>query len=303
MVYDAFSPPFCKVVVESYSVALIYDRTRTVLSQHLFSFLTVRLQRPSQYSVVASRKRGNTHQGHPIFFSLFARNFVSDSFGSQTGHQTRIMKFRNIIGSIHASSTEDDTQEDSPMDLSVKKSPPNHGLEATSTHLEDPITSSNHSIHDPSVYNQLLARYLLMNPQFHSSISLPNMLPYLLMQHQSTLTGFSSTQDQKDKEEDRSRRRESATTTFFDGDRNDHARPSSSSSPAFDFNSDTALMKTVGDRKRISRPLTGRYVRHGRGASLETIVSLKRMLLQKTRMNQLSKSSLKVKTKTTRQRR
>jgi len=46
-----------------------------------------------------------------------------------------------------------------------------------------------------------------------------------------------------------------------------------------------------GDRKRISRPLTGRHVRHGTGASPSTLVTLRNMLRERQRKKESVGSS------------
>ena len=41
------------------------------------------------------------------------------------------------------------------------------------------------------------------------------------------------------------------------------------------------------DRKRISRPLTGKHVRHGTGASPSTLVSLRNMIQQRQKLKEI----------------
>lgn len=43
------------------------------------------------------------------------------------------------------------------------------------------------------------------------------------------------------------------------------------------------------DRKRISRPLTGKHVRHGTGASPSTLVSLRNMITQRQKLKEIGK--------------
>ena len=43
------------------------------------------------------------------------------------------------------------------------------------------------------------------------------------------------------------------------------------------------------DRKRISRPLTGKHVRHGTGASPSTLVSLRNMIQQRQKLKEIGK--------------
>jgi len=49
-----------------------------------------------------------------------------------------------------------------------------------------------------------------------------------------------------------------------------------------------------GERKRISRPLTGRHVRHGTGASPSTLVTLRNMLKERQRLKESGLSGHKI---------
>lgn len=52
---------------------------------------------------------------------------------------------------------------------------------------------------------------------------------------------------------------------------------------------DTTNCSIPFDRKRISRPLTGKHVRHGTGASPSTLVSLRNMIQQRQKLKESGK--------------
>lgn len=52
---------------------------------------------------------------------------------------------------------------------------------------------------------------------------------------------------------------------------------------------DTTNMGLTFDRKRISRPLTGKHVRHGTGASPSTLVTLRHMIQQRQKLKENNK--------------
>ena len=52
---------------------------------------------------------------------------------------------------------------------------------------------------------------------------------------------------------------------------------------------DTTNGMNMFDRKRISRPLTGKHVRHGTGASPSTLVSLRNMIQQRQKLKEIGK--------------
>lgn len=52
---------------------------------------------------------------------------------------------------------------------------------------------------------------------------------------------------------------------------------------------DTTNGNLTFDRKRISRPLTGKHVRHGTGASPSTLVSLRNMIQQRQKLKEIGK--------------
>lgn len=157
------------------------------------------------------------------------------------------------------------------MDLTVKKSSPkmqDSQPSSTVMQTEEQATSTSKEvskINESDIYNQLLARYLFLNPSLIGR-NLALSLPYILSHSHSALNvlsslppdGLSSSVDEIEK----SSVTESSTITS---------------------NMDLDLS---GERKRISRPLTGRYVRHGTGASPSTLMSLRRMLQEKIQRRQ-----------------
>jgi len=184
------------------------------------------------------------------------------------------------------------------MDLSVKKSwsrsRPVTPRPLSPLHHDNTTTSqfSNGNIGaESTLYNQLLARYLLINgnPAFVGRDMTANLLSYFLL-HRPIDTQIPETQVFS---HSRHESRSSENLCESSIERKEISSPHDQSPVRRDseMTSDYGLESLTGDRKRISRPLTGRYVRHGTGASPSTLTCLRRMLHEKIRLRETSQSN------------
>lgn len=156
------------------------------------------------------------------------------------------------------------------MDLTVKKS---SQPSSTITQHEDQTTSVSKEVSyvsENDLYHQLLPRYLLLNPSMIGR-NMAMSLPYFLSHHHSPLNMLSNLPTE-------------SLATCSDVIEKSPATESSSITSNLDLNF------AGGERKRISRPLTGRYVRHGTGASPSTLITLRSMLQEKIQRRQSLKS-------------
>lgn len=105
-----------------------------------------------------------------------------------------------------------------------------------------------------SVYGELAARYMLLNAEMREK-QLSSLLPLLLLR--PFAAAAAATDTSKDSPDGSETELRLADTT-----------------------------ELLDERKRVSRPLTGRYVRHGTGASPATLLTLRNMIQQRQRQRE-----------------
>ena len=201
------------------------------------------------------------------------------------------------------------------MDLSVKKgsvaSSHNHLTNVTLDSLRPDHHNPHHhhlhtSLNQSLLMNELAARYMILNSELrsggsgHQHSSLSSLLPYLLLRPFATSETSLLAGDLAGGSFDGTRQGEtvlvasstgasnSGTLTSVRSTHHQTLRASPALSPSIHgtesdlrLNADSAdllIDSTGGNKPRISRPLTGRYVRHGTGASPSTLLSLRKML-------------------------
>lgn len=206
------------------------------------------------------------------------------------------------------------SDDEAPMDLSVKKgSVPSSHNHLTNVTL-DSLRSDHHNPHhhhlhtslNPSLLmNELAARYMILNSELrsggsgHQHSSLSSLLPYLLLRPFASSEASLLAGDLAGGSFDGTRQGDTVpsngpggSTTGSLGIRSTHHQTLHASSPALSpsihasesdlrltgDSTDLLIDSTGGNKPRISRPLTGRYVRHGTGASPSTLLSLRKML-------------------------
>lgn len=143
--------------------------------------------------------------------------------------------------------------------------------------------------------------YLIQEPAFASRAAVAVAETYAKLMHssvseESKQKGGEQQQHQQQKQQQQSvyPQPSSAPVDKFD---NGPPYESKRASPDFILSGSRAELRSADttncglpfDRKRISRPLTGKHVRHGTGASPSTLVSLRNMITQRQKLKEVGK--------------
>jgi len=193
----------------------------------------------------------------------------------------------NEISSYNNYANGSDTRDDSPIDLSTKRhsspesskspeSPPSPPPEHSSYH-HIPSTNSHHQYSHStsrasSLNNDWQSLYMLTNPAAIHLHSQNSLLPYLLLNRAAS----------------------EARSSFNDVEISEKGESSSPEcmNDKLELRSADTTNGNGLDRKRISRPLTGKHVRHGTGASPSTLITLRNMIKERQRLKEIGAGSI-----------